>query len=490
MPLPSTSGQYRRLAGIAGLGYVAGVAIENMAILEAPTVGSPIEAIRSLYADATLMAVCSTAGALALLSYCVLAVALYLHVRGADGSGHPWALVGLVGGIAGPVVAAVGLTASSVLAARATALSDDVTSALFELSLHARIVSGIFVAMFLAGFGIAALRTTRLPRPVAWIACALAVPMALAPLAAFTAGGELRLAVTIAFACQSLWIFAVSLWLALGERASVAVFARRSAFLLLVLAAGLVGLGLLAAPGATGQFFAWGLGPEPLAAFAGGAYVGSAAVYAVALMRPWHEVRGLVAGAVVLSVSVLVITLSHLGQFDLDRLQAWAWVVLFAGFSAGTLGLLAVGGRGEPASRSAPIAGSARAVLGGVAAVLAALALVLWVDPAVLAGPSPFELPPLGGRFAGSWIALLAVLAGSAAWTNRAVEARLAGLALVLLPVGMLAAALRTIDGLDGAWPGYAAALVVLAIVGAQVRVRAARRASMRVTARHGRLVG
>src|SRR5918992_3686099 len=39
----------RRLAGAAGLGYVLGASIENMEILEAPTLGTPAAAIRAFY---------------------------------------------------------------------------------------------------------------------------------------------------------------------------------------------------------------------------------------------------------------------------------------------------------------------------------------------------------------------------------------------------------------------------------------------------------
>ena len=56
-------------------------------------------------------------------------------------------------------------------------------------------------------------------------------------------------------------------------------------------AIGLVGIGLLAVPGATGSFFSWQLEPEALAAFAGGVYVGSAVAYAAAVIRPEPDVR-------------------------------------------------------------------------------------------------------------------------------------------------------------------------------------------------------
>jgi hypothetical protein len=233
----------------------------------------------------------------------------------------------------------------------------------------------------------------------------------------------------------------------------------------LVLAAGLVGLGLLAAPGATGRFFSWDLAPEPLAAFAGGVYVGSAAVYAFAVRRPWPDVRGLVVGAVVLSASVFVASLAHRDVFDFDRLQTWAWFVLFAAFGAITVGLLAAGGADRSTDADRPLPPWARALLGGVAALLGALAVALWVDPVALADPSPFALSPLGGRFAGAWVALLAVLTGWAALRGRTRGAWLPAIALVALPAGALVGALRTLPDLDPAG-AYLAALVLLMAAG------------------------
>jgi hypothetical protein len=454
----------RQLAGIAGLAYVAGVAIENMEILEAPTLASPVVDVRAQYEDQALGVVTTAAGALALVAYGVFAVALARFVR--RGAERGWYVAALVGGVGGPLVAAAGLVATSILVADG-GLSDDRIGDLFDLSQRLRIVSGVLVAMLLAGVGVMALRGGRLPASLALFACALAVPLALAPVAAIVDSRGLEVAVRIAFAGQTLWIFATSVWLALAEGVGMVAFVRRAAFLLLVLAAGLIGIALLAVPAATGEFFAWGLGPEPLAAFAGGVYVGSAVAYAVALPRGEREVRGLVLGGAVLSVSVFAITLSYLDQFDFDRLQAWAWVVLFAGFSLVMAGLFVLGaGDDGPAVELPPWV---RWVFAAVSVALGVVALVLWIDPGALADPVPFELPPLGGRFTGSWVALLAVLAGWAAMRNRVDEARLSAVALVGLAAGALVAALRTLPDLDpaGASAGYIAAWVLVAGAGA-----------------------
>ncbi len=374
-------------------------------------------------------------------------------------------MVGLVGGIGGPALAAVALAATAILVANGgTGLSDDSARSLFDLAQLCRLASGAFVVLFLLGYGVAALRSRALPVMLAGAACVLAPVFILGPIAALTEDPALRIVVAIAFGLQTPWIFCASLWLALADGVGAAVFVRRAAFVLLVIAAGLVGLALLAVPGATGRFFSWNLQPEPLAAFAGGVYVGSAAVYALALVRPWREVRGLVAGAVVLSVSVFVASVAHRDVFDFDRVQTWAWFVLFAAFGVVTVALLVAGGEEQTANPQAPLPAWSRALLAASAALLAALAIALWVDPAGLTSPSPFELSPLGGRFAGAWVGLLAVVAGWAAGHGFADEAWLPAVALVALPFGALLAALRTLPDLEpaGAAAAYVGALVLV----------------------------
>jgi uncharacterized membrane protein len=204
-----------------------------------------------------------------------------------------------------------------------------------------------------------------------------AVPLLLGTVAAVTGVTAVVIAVLVGFGLHSLWIWVASLWLVVGADV------RRGAFLMLVLAAGLVGVALLIVPEATGSFFSWELKPAGLTAFAGGVYVGSAVVYAVGLPVSWRSTRGLVVGAVVLSVSVFVITLAHAEVFDFGRLQAWAWMFLFAGFGVTTTALLARGAGWFPvrtaslkrSAGSASLAPSARAALALVAAALAGVAL-------------------------------------------------------------------------------------------------------------------
>jgi hypothetical protein len=456
----------RRLAGIFGLGYVAGVSIEKMEVLRSPTLSSSVEAIRDNYSDRAFGIVTSFAGAVSLLSYVAFVAVLYVWLRESERPVEPWRTMAVLGGVGGPVVAAVGLSAAAILVGSSGhGLSDDSVRSLYDFYLLCQIVSAIFVALFLGGLAAAALRSRTLPFPLPQLALLISVPMVMAPLAAFDQEPALELAVAIAFAAQTLWIFLTSMWLTLADGLTPLEFLRRAAFLLLAIAAGLVGIALLAVPAATGTFFAWVLKPEPLAAFAGGVYVGSATTFALALPRSAREARPLVLGAVLLSVSVIIVTLAHTDQFDFSRLQAVMWLVLFATFSLVNSALFLFG-RGGGDSESLPR--WARALFGAVAVSGAALALALWIHPTGLSGPAPFEVPALGGGFAGSWVALLATVCAWAAVRGFADEARAAAWMLVCLPAGALIAGLRTIDQLHpaGAAAAYLAVLAGLVILG------------------------
>ena len=405
----------RRITGAAALAYVVLAAIENMELLGMPGLGASASEIRAAHADTALGVVTVTAGALSLLAYVVFAATA--------GARRLWPAV------AGAAMAGAGVAAAALLVAGGD-------THLYELQLRLRYLAGPLMGLFLIGAAGVPLRR---------LAVVVSLPLFLTPLA--LTGVELP--AQLAFAAHAAWFWLAGLWLCSDS-------VRHAAFLMLVLAAGAVGVALLMVPDATGAFFAWGLAPASLAAFAGGVYVASAVVYAVALRAPAREAHALVVAAVVLSLSVLASTLAHLDVFDFGRLQAWAWVALFAAFGIVTL-VLAVRGPWWPApGPRLPV--WTRLLLGVAGSLLGGVAVALWIDPAV------FSLPPLGGRFAGSWVAMLATLAAYPALTNRRREARLPALALVALPFGALVAAART-----GADPGYVLALVVLMASGAAV---------------------
>jgi hypothetical protein len=415
----------RRITGAAALAYVVLAAIESMELLGMPPLGASDAAIETAYADTALGVVTVTAGALSLL--CYLAFAVVLLPRTA----WRWSAVGGAG------LAGAGVAAAALLVAGGD-------PSLFDLQLRLRYLAGPLMALVLIGAG----RAGALPPLLSRAAPAIAAPLLATPLA--LAGPEL--VAQLAFAAHAAWIWLAGLWLTCAGPGLV----RRAAFLMLALAAGLVGIAMLALPDATGVFFAWGLGPGSLAAFAGGVYVGSAAVYAVALRAPAREAHGLVVAAAVLSVSVLASTLAHLEVFDFGRLQAWAWLALFAGFGITTCVLAARGPWWPVSGPRLPI--WARGLLGAVSSLLGGVGVTLWIDPAA------FSLAPLGGRFAGSWVVMLATLAAYAALSGRRREAWLPALALVALSMGALVAAART-----GGDPGYLLTLALPAAAGVAV---------------------
>ncbi|WP_440073232.1 hypothetical protein [Streptosporangium sp. OZ121] len=437
--------------------------MENMNVLQAPRLDDPADRVLVAFDDRAVVAVTHLAGALALVAYCVFAVAFLRLCRSREPSTRPWTAAGLAGAVGGVLLALVALAATVPLAAGYGAgLPDDVVRALYRAQLSARQLAGAPTGLFLLCASLAARGSRVLPAPVAWCGTAIGALLTLSPLALLVQETWAWWAVLVVFALHAAWIFVASLWVLLAADGPFSDFVRRAAFFVLVVAAGLVGAALVAVPAAAGDFFSWGLKPVPLAAFAGGAYLASAAVYAAALDRPAHQTRALVAGAAVLSVSVLTITLLHIGQFDLGRLQAIAWIFLFALFSVVTV-VLAVTDRtgGTTREPTGPLVPWVRVLLLLLVAALGALAVALWADPRLLAAAAPFPLPPLGGRFAGSWVALLAVLLGWATLRNRRDEARLPVLALIALPCGALLAGLRTLADL----PSYETALAYFGVL-------------------------
>jgi hypothetical protein len=432
-----------------------------MDVIESPTVGSSIDDIRDAYAgDGGLLAITHVSGTLALVAYVVFALELFALLRArADESVRFGALAGLVGAVLGVAVAAVGVLASSVLVLERDALGSDTTRALFEVTIVSRELTGAFVALTFAGFGWAALHGGALPPPLGVSALALAVVFVAAPLAAFTTEHWPHTSVAAAFGGQALWIAATSLWLLVAEHDGAVGLLRRGAFLLVAVAAGAVGLGLLLFPESTPTFFSWGLRPPALAALAGGLYVGAAAAFALGLRASWPAARTLAIGGVVLSASVLSATLIHLDQFSFHRIQTWAWVVLFIGFTFAFAAILLVH-RGGEEHAPVPLSAVTRWSLAALALLLFALGSGLWVDPLWASGPSPIDLAPLGGRFIGSWVWMLAVMCGWAALRDRAAEARPALVMLAGLALGALLAALRTLGDLE---PARAAVVYVAA---------------------------
>jgi hypothetical protein len=286
-----------------------------------------------------------------------------------------------------------------------------------------------------------------------------------------------------AFALVALWVFLVSVWWVLGhdDAPHWALLLRQIVCLVLVVAAGTTGVALLLLPGSTMQLFSWGLAPEPLAALIGGCYVASAVIFAAAAFATRAEVRGLLVGALAFATSTVVVTLVHTEVFDFDRLQAVAWLVLFPVFALAVGVVLVAEPVDSPARRPAPgapaLAGAPRMFAGALAASFTIGGVAMWIDPYAVDDRLPFALSPLGGRFLGCWLALLAVLAGWVAARPAVIPRRLPACALVVFPVAALVAALRVAPDLAGrgAVVGWLVALLVIGTIGAWLAAGSAR---------------
>jgi hypothetical protein len=476
---------FRRIGGAAGITYVVLVAIENFDVLDTPSYDSSVGEIVAAYVDSEgELAITTVAGTLALFAYVVAAVALLSVVRDGDRErDEAWSIVGLAGAVAGPAVGAVvvGLQATLVLRAD-EGLSPEMVRLLHDVRLGMQAVAGLPVSLFLVGMAMAGLRGRSLPRWLAWSALAIGAASLVSSTLGFAGSNAARAVLVVTLGVAAAWLLAASVWLLLreSEQARVDSAWLTTARLLagtVAVAAGVSGAALVLFPDSTREYFSWGLVPPTLAALIGGFYLASSLVYARAVPAPWSELWIMVVGIVALSLPVLLATLSHLEVFDFGRLQAWAWVVLFAAFpAAATATLVGVGRperhRGDPADdRFHPLA--LRALTAGVAIGLAAVSLVLWIDPdgsgdAIV----PFTPSPLGGRVLGGWTFLLALLAGWIVVHGRVAGSRLAALAMAAFPLGALVAGLRTADELQAdsdrlvyflgilAWFGVGVALV------------------------------
>ena len=235
---------------------------------------------------------------------------------------------------------------------------------------------------------------------------------------------------------------------------------RQVVFLSVLAVAGGTGLVLLAVPGSTGSFFSWGLAPPAVAALSGGLYVGSAAAFGVGALTARRSSRGLLLMSIVFTLPTLVVTIVHLDVFDFGRWQAWLWTLLFVGAPEFFVLLLVLGAWRSVGTGPGP-APWAAVVMGAVAVASAIGAVLLWADPVGAAGWLPFQPPPLGGRFIGVW---LAVIAFAAAWTavRPWEEGRTTAFAVTALLAGSVAATLRTYGQLEpGGRAGY---LTVIAV--------------------------
>ena len=136
------------------------------------------------------------------LLYVIFAAALAPRLR--------WPRLALVAGLAGPALAFAGIIASAPLVLDGgAAMSDAEVRSAFEAQHSLRQLAGPMMALFLFTLG----SSDVLPRRLALAARAGALPLALAPLALAIDSHVLDVAANVAFGLDALCIWLVSLWL-------------------------------------------------------------------------------------------------------------------------------------------------------------------------------------------------------------------------------------------------------------------------------------
>jgi hypothetical protein len=191
------------------------------------------------------------------------------------------------------------------------------------------------------------------------------------------------------------------------EREARASGILRSVFAAMAVLSALAGVMLVAIPGSSASFFAWGLGPPPLAAVAGGCFIGAAAAFAYFSSRVPVAGRGLCLLGIVFAIPTLGYTLINRSVFDFGRWQALLWLVVFAALSL-LFVLLPFVGAWRLAGAGQRLPSWARSVLLVVTVAGVVGAVALWIDPVGSAAWLPFLPPPLGGRFLGVWSMVVA----------------------------------------------------------------------------------
>ncbi|RZI94200.1 MAG: hypothetical protein EOO67_05110 [Microbacterium sp.] len=170
---------------------------------------------------------------------------------------------------------------------------------------------------------------------------------------------------------------------------------------------------LFAAPGRSGELFAWQIDP-PLSAFLlASAYVGGIWFFArVAVARRWHHVRHGFPAVVVFAGALLVATLLHLDRFS-QNLSFVVWMILYATTPFVVAALAVAQRRADPRTPDrvdlripAPLR-VGLAVIGAAALVTGAL---IFVFPGIAASVWAWQLTDLTARVTGAVLSLTGVV--------------------------------------------------------------------------------
>ena len=154
--------------------------------------------------------------------------------------------------------------------------------------------------------------------------------------------------------------------------------------------------------------FAWPIKPEVMAATLGGFYMSVAGIFVLSLFaRTWQNVRVIVIPAAVFTAAMLLATFLHWDKFSVGTTPFYVWFASYL-LPPPIFAIL----YGWHQKRSAPV-GSAltqpitpgiRRFLQVNGLVLAGLALLIYIAPALLQQIGPWTFTPLTARTLSSWL--------------------------------------------------------------------------------------
>lgn len=236
------------------------------------------------------------------------------------------------------------------------------------------------------------------------------------------------------------------------------VFTETRALAVVIVPFLLVAFGILYGfPERTKELFSWGISPPMSALMLGSAYLGGAYYFIrVAVATRWHEVA-LGFPAVAAFASLMGIsTALHWDRFTHDHVSFVAWVALYAVTPFLVLAAWLRNRRTDPGTQDAQdvvLPQSVRLGVGVVGAVTLLVALLLFLQPALMVSVWPWPLTPLTARVLGGLFALPGVFGLGMAIDPRWSAARVTLQSQVVALAFIVAAIARTWSSFDQANP-------------------------------------
>jgi hypothetical protein len=239
--------------------------------------------------------------------------------------------------------------------------------------------------------------------------------------------------------------------------------------------AGIAGLLLFLFPERSDSLFAWTIVRGDTAAFIGACLLCIALVSLLCRGNAsWAAVRVCFVGVLVFVTTMTVTTLLHLDQINFGSdepvalVMAWAWTLVYLAAPVASIVLLLRQLR-EPGTDEAPttpIVPGLRYLYLAQGALLAIVAVVLFVSPGTADSLWPWPLTPLPARAIASFLLGIGIMLLGIGWENAAERLEPPGAACWWLAVLIGMAVTRFNDSVDvGTVPGLVFALTVVSLL-------------------------